>query len=71
MRDTDHVVFSTVRSRFECEVCPAYLQVSFPCSGDFLARVGREFVAEHRDCAERRRHELEEQAAAAGEVSCA
>jgi hypothetical protein len=48
--DPAHIVFSTIRHRFECEVCAAYVQVSFPCSARLLTKVGDEFVAEHRKC---------------------
>jgi hypothetical protein len=48
--DPDHVVFSTIRQRFECQVCGAYVQTSFPCSVQLITRIGDQFVRDHRRC---------------------
>lgn len=49
---SDHVVFSAERKRFECRLCGAFLQASFPCSSEMLTSVGRAFIREHRGCSE-------------------
>jgi hypothetical protein len=64
--DPDHVVFSTIRQRFECEVCGAYAQASFPCSVQLITKLGNQFVQDHRRCAAERRAEAERPVAAAG-----